>query len=126
MSTISPVSGQSYGSSSQSSQVQQEKSVNSEGKLSAGSNSSSVTDVANENAQLTVQEIEQTVESLNNAMTLIERGINFEVDNDNDRTIIRIVDRDTDEVIKQIPSEDLLKLIDHMQEMKALLFEQTA
>lgn len=126
MSTISPLSGQSNSANSSTGAVQREQSVTQANTVKASSENTNATEVANENAQLTVQEVEQTVESLNNAMTLLERGINFEIDRDHERTIIKVVDRENDTVIKQIPSEDLLKLIDHMQEMQALLFEERA
>lgn len=124
MSTISPVAGQ--GAPLQGSTTKAGESVSQSATIQAKSESSNVTEVANENAQLTVEEIEQTVESLNEAMTLLERGINFEVDRDVERTIIKVVDRETDEIIKQIPSEDLLKVIGHLQEMQHLLFDDQA
>mgnify|MGYP001774319540 CR=1 FL=1 len=124
MSTISPVAGQT--APLQAGNTKSSETVGENAKIPAKSESSTITEVANENAQLTVEEVEQTVEALNEVMTLLERGINFEVDRDMDRTIIKVVDRETDEVIKQIPSEDLLKVIDHMQEMQHLLFDDRA
>jgi uncharacterized FlaG/YvyC family protein len=35
-----------------------------------------------------------------------------------------LIDRDSGDVIKQMPSEDLLKLINHMQEMQNILFDE--
>ncbi|MBA4500916.1 flagellar protein FlaG [Marinobacterium marinum] len=125
MSTISPVTGQSP-SLQGSSTTKPGEGISQAAAIPAKSSNSSSTDVANENAQLTIEEIEQTVASLNETMTLLERGINFEVDSDVERTIIKVVDRATDEVIKQIPSEDLLKVIGHLQEMQHLLFDTQA
>lgn len=124
MSTISPVAGQS--APLQGSTTRPGEGINPTATVQAKSESSNPTKVANENAQLSVEEIEQTVETLNEVMTLLERGINFEVNRDVDRTIIRVVDRETDEIIKQIPSEDLLKVIGHLQEMQHLLFDDQA
>lgn len=124
MSTISPVSGQAV--ALQGNTARPGEAVNETAKIPAKSDNSQPTAVANENASLTVAEVEQTVESLNDAMRLLERGINFEVDRKVDRTIIRVVDKETDEVIKQIPSEDLLKVIEHLQEMQHLLFDDKA
>lgn len=79
-----------------------------------------------ENTTLTVEEISETVEALNDMMRSIERGINFRVDDDNGRTVIKIMDKQTSELIKQIPSEDILRLINSMQNMQSLLFEERA
>lgn len=70
---------------------------------------------------LTVEEIDYAVEVINDTMMLINRSLNFEVDEDNGRTVIKIIDRETGDLIKQLPSEDMLKLISHMQEMQSLL-----
>jgi len=102
------------------------ESMSSTGTIPAQSDSSSATAIANENAELTVHEVDQTVETLNQAMTLLQRGISFEIDRNMERTIIKVVDKETDELIKQIPSEDLLKIIEHMQEMQHLLFDGEA
>jgi flagellar protein FlaG len=126
MSIISPVSGQSGPIQGSSSTRPASDSVTEVAKVPAKSESSNGTTVANENAQLTVQEVEETVASLNQAMKLLERGINFEVDEGSERTIIKVVDRETMDVIKQIPSEDLLKVIEHMHEMQNILFDGMA
>jgi len=78
-------------------------------------------EVANENPSLTVEEVDYAVNVLNDVMTTINRSLNFKVDQSSGRTVISIIDRDTDEVIKQIPSEDMLKLINTMQELQSLL-----
>jgi len=78
-------------------------------------------EVANENPSLTVEEVDYAVNVLNHVMTTINRSLNFKVDQSSGRTVISIIDRDTDEVIKQIPSEDMLKLINTMQELQSLL-----
>lgn len=74
-----------------------------------------------ESPSLTVEEIDYAVEVINDTMALINRSLNFQVDEVNGRTVIKIIDSETDEMIKQIPSEDMLKLISHMQEMQSLL-----
>jgi len=78
-------------------------------------------DVASENPTLTVAQIDYAVEVLNDAMTTINRSLNFKVDEASGRTVISIIDRETDELIKQIPSEDMLKLISTLQELQGLL-----
>jgi flagellar protein FlaG len=41
--------------------------------------------------------------------------VNFDRDADTNRPIVRIIDRQTDEVIKQYPSEDALALMKNIQ-----------
>ncbi|MBB6478697.1 flagellar protein FlaG [Spirochaeta isovalerica] len=40
------------------------------------------------------------------------------------RFIVKIIDRKTDKVIKQVPSEELQKLHDNLQEALGILFDQ--
>ena len=70
---------------------------------------------------LTVEEIDYAVEVINETMSMFNRSLSFQVDEVNGRTVIKIMDSETDELIKQIPSEDMLKIISHMQEMQSLL-----
>ena len=70
---------------------------------------------------LTVEEIDYAVEVINETMSMFNRSLSFQVDDANGRTVIKIMDSETDELIKQIPSEDMLKIISHMQEMQSLL-----
>lgn len=86
----------------------------------------SVERTSNETPQLTVQEIEETVQTMNDAMQAFSRGLNFQVDEDNGRTIIKVIDRETKDLIKQFPSEDLIKLITSMKNMQSILFDDQA
>jgi flagellar protein FlaG len=94
------------------------------GIIAPQSGNSDSTSVATENVQLTVQEVAETVEALNSVMQQMQRGISFQVDDQSGRSVIQVIDRDSGDVIKQMPSEDLLKLINHMQEMQNILFDE--
>lgn len=53
-------------------------------------------------------------------------SINFEVDKDTQVMVVKIVDRETGETIRQMPPEELLKLKLHMQEVLGLIFDHLA
>lgn len=122
MTTISPTTSQNYSSAATASSA--ERNPASHGVVEPRGDNSFRSEVANEDVSLTVQEIEQTVESLNDAMEMLRRGLNFRIDDDNGRTVIKVIDKETEGVIKQIPSEDVIKLVNHMQEMQSLLFDE--
>jgi len=52
----------------------------------------------------------------------IQRDLEFTVDEESGRTIITVIDSETDEVIRQIPPEDLLYMVKALQENSANLF----
>ena len=68
-------------------------------------------------------EIEDTVKKLNIAVEQLQKGLNFSIDEKSGGFVIRIVDQSTDETIRQIPSEDMLKIYQRMKEVNSLLFD---
>nr|WP_067287935.1 flagellar protein FlaG [Marinobacterium profundum] len=124
MNIISPASTQATGSSPGNA-AERNLSARDTSTIAPQSSNSNSTAVATENAQLTVQEVSETVEALNSVMQQMERGISFHVDDQSGRQVIQVIDRDSGDVLKQMPSEDLLKLISHMQEMQSILFDET-
>lgn len=65
-------------------------------------------------------ELKQRVDELNAAMKLHASSIQFSVDEESGRTIVKVVDTDTDTVLRQYPSRELLAIsrqIDKFQGM---------
>lgn len=54
-------------------------------------------------------EIDDAVKDINNHFQASHRELQFAVDEDSGRTVITVVDRVTEEKIRQIPSEEVLK-----------------
>ena len=59
--------------------------------------------------------LEVNLERVNNALSSYGLGVNFDRDAETNRPIVRIIDRQTDEVIKQYPTEDALALMKNIQ-----------
>ena len=73
-----------------------------------------------------IAELTGTLDQLNGYMEETHRGLRFSIDDDSGRTIVRVVDTETEEVIRQIPSEDMLALIRHFNEVTGNLFNEVA
>ena len=56
------------------------------------------------------------VEELNQNVQSVRRSLRFDVDDDTGITVITVRDRETDELIRQIPSEELLELARYFAE----------
>lgn len=56
------------------------------------------------------QEIREAVEKLNEQLKPVGAGVRFNVDDDSGRLVIQLMDIANDTVIRQIPSEEALKL----------------
>ena len=58
------------------------------------------------------------------ADSLINRKLQFSIERELDSVIIKIIDLNTDEVIKEIPSEDIQKLKIRIRKTTSLLFDE--
>lgn len=54
--------------------------------------------------------LETAVSQLNDYVQTVNRTLAFSIDEDSGRTVIRVFNRDTNELIRQIPAEQTLKL----------------
>lgn len=52
------------------------------------------------------------------------RNLLFSIDDDSGRTIVKVVDNATKEVIRQIPSEEILSIAKALDRLKGLLIKQ--
>ncbi|MCR8921385.1 flagellar protein FlaG [Dasania sp. GY-MA-18] len=68
-------------------------------------------------------EIEAVLEKLNLAVENIQRGLNFRIDESHDGVIIKVIDQATKETIRQIPSEEMLRIYERLEEVNSLLFD---
>jgi len=69
--------------------------------------------------QLKPGDVDRALSNLNDYAQNLQRDINFSVDETTHQTVIQVIDSETDEVIRQIPSEDILALartLEHYQD----------
>lgn len=73
-------------------------------------------------AKLTRKDVEDMVEALDDFANSVQTRLNFTIDDDTEDVVVKIMDKETDEVIKQFPAEELLELREKMQDLSGLLF----
>ena len=71
-------------------------------------------------------ELSTTVQQLNDLAAHLRRELRFDIDEVSGRTVINVVDGDTDEVIRQIPPEEMIALAEHFEDLQGLLLRQRA
>lgn len=72
------------------------------------------------------QELEDAVKQVNDFLKPINNAIQFNLDDDTGKTIVKVIDLATKEVIRQFPSEDMLSIAKAIDKMKGLLVQQKA
>lgn len=68
------------------------------------------TEKAVEQKSVDTVEVEQAVASINEYVQSLHRDLHFTVDRELDQTVVKVLDGDTGEVIRQIPDETVLEL----------------
>lgn len=74
----------------------------------------------------TKAEVDLAVDSINNAIEHISRALRFSVHEDTQRMMVRVVNLNTDEVIKELPPEAVLDTVARIREMIGLLIDERA
>jgi flagellar protein FlaG len=77
-----------------------------------------------EQAELSVNEVLEVVQKVNAALTSNQSNLKFLVDSENGKPIVQIIDRETQEVLKQIPSVEMLKIAKAIEKMQGVLMSR--
>lgn len=71
-------------------------------------------------------ELQASIQAVNDFVQRINNSLQFSVDKDTGKTIVKVVDISTQEVIKQIPSEEMVAIAKALDQLKGLLIQQKA
>ncbi|MCW8930636.1 MAG: flagellar protein FlaG [Gammaproteobacteria bacterium] len=70
------------------------------------------------------EELDETISQLNDSLQNVQRNLEFSVDKDAGRIVINVKDKETDEVLRQIPSEEVLELARNLHNINAALNQE--
>ncbi|MCQ4305612.1 flagellin [Stutzerimonas frequens] len=71
-------------------------------------------------------DVNEAVERIRTQVQTLQRDLNFSVDDSTGQVVVQVLDGDSGKVVRQIPSEDILRLAERLDEMRSLLFEAKA
>jgi flagellar protein FlaG len=66
------------------------------------------------------------VEKLNTALRGMSQGLEFSIDQDTKRTVVKVIDQQTKEVIRQVPTQEVLEISKAIDRAQGLLIRQQA
>lgn len=72
------------------------------------------------------ENLSSAVKAVNDFVSSVNSDLKFSVDNDTGKTIVKVVDKNTDEVIRQVPSEEMMAIAKALDSIKGLLVKQKA
>ena len=70
------------------------------------------------------EEVEKAADKLNRLMGIIDKRLEFRVDEKSQRVVVKIIDKQNNEVLDEIPSQRALDILNSFSEMIGLLFDK--
>ena len=77
-------------------------------------------------AGIAIEHINAAVDQLKSFVKDAQRNLDFSVDDSSGQFVVKVLDGDSGVVIRQIPSEELLRLSEQLESMRSLLFQAEA
>jgi len=88
--------------------------------------SSSHSDRANnqelELKKLSPKMLEELVKELEKKLSMLNTQLKISIDKDTDMVVVKVIDKETKKVIRQIPPEYVLKIVKYLDEIAGLLY----
>jgi flagellar protein FlaG len=70
-------------------------------------------------------EVRESVKDVNEIVDKVKEGLSFQIHEDTEKMMVKVVDLNTDEVIKELPPEEMLDLQARIHEMVGILIDET-
>ncbi|WP_025872920.1 flagellar protein FlaG [Methylobacillus glycogenes] len=77
-------------------------------------------------SQVSKAEVDTAVKQINEFISPILQSIQFSTDNDSGRVVVKVVDSETQKVLRQIPNEEVLAISKTLDKLQGLIIRQTA
>lgn len=70
--------------------------------------------------------LKQAVEAINKFLKPVNSGIEFSIDEDSGRTLVKVIDIESKEVLRQFPSKEALAIAKELDKLQGLLIKDKA
>lgn len=77
-------------------------------------------------AEIAQPDLQAAVSGIQDFVQSVRRDINFQLDDTSGRVVVNVTEASSGNVIRQIPSEEALRLSENLSEIRSLLFEAEA
>lgn len=79
-----------------------------------------------ENLQVSPELLEEVIKNLKEKLSMLNTQLQIQIDKETDIVVVKVIDRQTKKVIRQIPPEYVLKIAKYLDEIAGLLFSEKA
>ncbi len=79
---------------------------------------------AKETENITTKEVEEVLEAFQDLSETIQTKLSFTVDDSNNEIVVKVYDKESNKLIRQFPSEEMLALQDKMTDLAGFLYSE--
>ena len=73
-----------------------------------------------------LEQVSQAVQKINKNLQAQGQGLEFSIDQDSNRTVVKVIDQQTKEVLRQMPTVEALEIAKALDSAKGMLIRQQA
>ena len=77
-------------------------------------------------APVSRDDLSASVKKMNESLPASAQSLQFSIDEDSKDIVVKVIDQNTKEVVRQIPTEEALDIAKSLDKMRGLLIRQTA
>lgn len=81
-------------------------------------------DLSKKDIVIKAEEMDNVVSQLNNFLEPVKTNLRFELHDDLDRYYVKVIDQSTDEIVREIPPEEMLDMYASMLQHMGLLIDE--
>lgn len=73
-----------------------------------------------------LDQVKEALQNINQSMHSLSQGLEFSIDTDSNRTVVKVIDQQTQEVIRQMPSQEALDIAKMLDQVLGKLIREKA
>jgi flagellar protein FlaG len=71
-------------------------------------------------APVNKNELDVAVESANEIGQMLKRKLNFSIDSGTERVVVKVIDEESGEVVRQVPPQEMLRIAAHLKRLREM------
>jgi flagellar protein FlaG len=72
------------------------------------------------------ERVAQALSTINATLKTLQQGVEFTIDEKSRRTVVKVIDQETKQVLRQMPSQEMLDIANALDRLQGLLIRQEA
>ncbi|NPV42741.1 MAG: flagellar protein FlaG [Firmicutes bacterium] len=78
----------------------------------------------NNKEEISDEELQESINTLNKTLEVIDKRYEFSIHEETDRPVVRVYDRNSGDIIKQIPPEEVLNILTKIRELIGIFIDE--